>query len=107
MKKMRWSVIVGLLFLLCASCVSTETVIQSADVVKLRLGMTEKEVIAVLHLSPNSRRYYLTDSTYLLRWGNAREKEGKGDITCLTILFQHDCRMIAVVDQENLTMEGY
>ncbi len=94
-------------FLLCVSCATTGSVIQSADVKKLRSGMIEKEVIAVLHANPDSGRYYFTDGTYLVHWNNPHELGHSGDIKSLAILFKQDSGMIMIVDQENFVAEDY
>ncbi len=104
MNKMFWSAFSGLLLFMCTSCATSQTILNSADVMKLHPGMIEKEVVAILHANPSSRSFYFNDGTYLLRWKNSDERGG-GDIRCLTILFREDGRMMTIVEEENFAAE--
>ncbi|PIQ93574.1 MAG: hypothetical protein COY75_03165 [Nitrospirae bacterium CG_4_10_14_0_8_um_filter_41_23] len=91
-------IVIGLILISCMSCVTMGNIFSDDDVKKIKPGMLEEEVIAILKAEPNSRSEY-PNGTYLLQWMYSYGTPVSGGGRHIAILFGPERRVIKITHQ--------
>lgn len=88
----------GIIFIICMSCVTRGNVFSDDDFNRIKPGMLEEEVISILKTNPNSRSE-LANGKYLLQWMYSYGTPVGGKARHIALLFGPDRRLIKISHQ--------